>query len=324
MSISAYSYEADRAKRLIFGSYTFSFDDEHLIITDGKTEHYISWKEYEKFIPILTPCTMPFIKTGEIIEKDNTTVYRSVYEALEYMLNYNPERFDPSTTPCAMPFLMDGEIVRVPNSTVYTAVQNSLQNILANIFNSETTEIKLPYITDAKEIKLKTTTLFTSLNDLMTYIINTPQPTSAFDPNSTVCSVPFINDSSVIELRDSTVNESLKASLMKIIDFNSFMNTYNSFINVSYTSKEGEPKTIDKAVYEIKASMTKLNSLTFDGDSSVNSMTLGKTILTKEYLKSHVSEFVEIEKEGGIKFDPLGFIFDLANMDVFGVESGNE
>ncbi|KAI5544285.1 keratin-associated protein family [Trichomonas vaginalis G3] len=259
---------------------------------------------------------MSFIKNGEIIEKDNTTVYRSVYEALEYMLNYNPERFDPSTTPCAMPFIKDGEIVRVPNSTVYTAVQNSLQNILANIFNSETTEIKLPYITDAKEIKSKTTTLFTSLNDLMTYIINTPSPTSAFDPNSTVCSVPFINDSSLIELRDSTVNESLKASLMKIIDFNSFMNSYNSFINVSYTSKESEPKTIDKAVYEIKASMTKLNSLTFDGDSSVNSMTSGKTILTKEYLKSHVSEFAEIEKEGGIKFDPLGFIFDLANAGV--------
>ncbi|KAI5550398.1 phage tail repeat-like family [Trichomonas vaginalis G3] len=150
----------------------------------------------------------------------------------------------------------------------------------------------------------------------MTYIINTPQPTTAFDPNSTVCSVPFINDSSLIELRDSTVNESLKASLMKIIDFNSFMNTYNSFINVSYTSKEGKPKTIDKAVYEIKAPMTKLNSLTFDGDSFVNDITSGKTILTKEYLKSHVSEFVEIEKEGGIKFDPLNFIFSLANAGI--------
>ncbi|KAI5493661.1 phage tail repeat-like family, partial [Trichomonas vaginalis G3] len=103
---------------------------------------------------------------------------------------------------------------------------------------------------------------------------------------------------------------------MKIIDFNSFMNTYNSFINVSYASKEGEPKTIDKAVYEIKASTTKLNSLTFDGDSFVNDITSGKTILTKEYLKSHVSEFVEIEKEGGIKFDPLNFIFSLANAGV--------
>ncbi|KAI5534667.1 hypothetical protein TVAGG3_0400710, partial [Trichomonas vaginalis G3] len=150
----------------------------------------------------------------------------------------------------------------------------------------------------------------------MTYIINIPAPTIAFDPNSTVCSVPFINDSSLITLRDSTVNESLKASLMKIIDFNSFMNTYNSFINVSYASKEGEPKTIDKAVYEIKASTTKLNSLTFDGDSFVNDITSGKTILTKEYLKSHVSEFVEIEKEGGIKFDPLNFIFSLANAGV--------
>ncbi|KAI5493360.1 keratin-associated protein family [Trichomonas vaginalis G3] len=94
------------------------------------------------------------------------------------------------------------------------------------------------------------------------------------------------------------------------------MNTYNSFINVSYISKEGEPKTIDKAVYEIKASTTKLNSLTFDGDSFVNDITSGKTILTKEYLKSHVSEFVEIEKEGGIKFDPLNFIFNLANAGV--------
>ncbi|KAI5506761.1 keratin-associated protein family [Trichomonas vaginalis G3] len=150
----------------------------------------------------------------------------------------------------------------------------------------------------------------------MTYIINIPAPTTAFDPNSTVCSVPFINDSSLITLRDSTVNESLKASLMKIIDFNSFTNTYNSFINVSYASKEGEPKTIDKAVYEIKASTTKLNSLTFDGDSFVNDITSGKTILTKEYLKSHVSEFVEIEKEGGIKFDPLNFIFSLANAGV--------
>ncbi|KAI5517660.1 phage tail repeat-like family, partial [Trichomonas vaginalis G3] len=316
MTTAAYAYEADRAKRLYFGQYSLTLTDKYIVISDGNTEKYITWKDYEKFDPILTPCTMPFIVNGEVVMKNDTTVYRSVYEALEYMLNYNPERFDPSTTPCTMPFIKDGEIVRVPNSTVYTAVQNSLQNILANIFNSETTEIKLPYITDAKEIKSKTTILFTSLNDLMTYIINTPSPTTAFDPNTTVCSVPFINDSSVIALRDSTVNESLKASLMKIIDFNSFMNTYNSFINVSYTSKEGEPKTIDKAVYEIKASMTKFNSLTFDGDSSINSMTSGKTILTKEYLKSHVSEFVEIEKEGGIKFDPLGFIFDLANAGV--------
>ncbi|KAI5501528.1 organellar and viral DNA polymerase type B, partial [Trichomonas vaginalis G3] len=316
MSIAAYAYEADRAKRLYFGQYSLTLTDKYIVISDGNTEKYITWKDYEKFDPILTPCTMPFIKDGEVVMKNDTTVYKSVHEALEYMLNHNPERFDPSTTPCSMPFIKDGEIVRVPNSTVYTAAQNSLQNILANIFNSETTEIKLPYITDAKEIKSKTTTLFTSLNDLMTYIINTPSPTTAFDPNSTVCSVPFINDSSVIVLRDSTVNESLKASLMKIIDFNSFMNTYNSFINVSYTSKEGEPKTIDKAVYEIKAPMTKLNSLTFDGDSSVNSMTSGKTILTKEYLKSHVSEFVEIEKEGGIKFDPLNFIFSLANAGI--------
>ncbi|EAX93064.1 hypothetical protein TVAG_220390 [Trichomonas vaginalis G3] len=337
MSIAAYAYEADRAKRLYFGQYSLTLTDKYIVISDGNTEKYITWKDYEKFDPILTPCTMPFIVNGEVVMKNDTTVYKSVYEALEYMLNYNPEIFDPSTTPCAMPFIKDGEIVRVPDSTVYTAVQNSLQNILANIFNSETTEIKLPYITDAKEIKSKTTTLFTSLNDLMTYIINIPAPTTAFDPNSTVCSVPFIksqtdslspeglsdrsdqgeaHDSSLITLRDSTVNESLKASLMKIIDFNSFTNTYNSFINVSYASKEGEPKTIDKAVYEIKASTTKLNSLTFDGDSFVNDITSGKTILTKEYLKSHVSEFVEIEKEGGIKFDPLSFIFSLANAGI--------
>ncbi|KAI5485061.1 organellar and viral DNA polymerase type B [Trichomonas vaginalis G3] len=224
MSIAAYAYEADRAKHLYFGQYSLTLTDKYIVISDGNTEKYITWKDYEKFDPILTPCTMPFIVNGEVVMKNDTTVYKSVQEALEYMLNYNPERFDPSTTPCTMPFIKDGEIVRVPDSTVYTAVQNSLQNILANIFNSETTEIKLQYITDAKEIKSKTTTLFTSLNDLMTYIINIPAPTIAFDPNSTVCSVPFINDSSLITLRDSTVNESLKASLMKIIDFNSFMN----------------------------------------------------------------------------------------------------
>ncbi|KAI5511435.1 organellar and viral DNA polymerase type B, partial [Trichomonas vaginalis G3] len=180
MTIAAYAYEADRAKRLYFGQYSLTLTDKYIVISDGNTEKYITWKDYEKFDPILTPCTMPFIVNGEVVMKNDTTVYKSVYEALEYMLNYNPERFDPSTTPCAMPFIKDGEIVRVPDSTVYTAVQNSLQNILANIFNSETTEIKLPYITDAKEIKSKTTTLFTSLNDLMTYIINIPAPTTAF------------------------------------------------------------------------------------------------------------------------------------------------
>lgn len=189
-----------------------------------------------------------------------------------------------------------------------------------NIFNLEIIEIKLLYIIDVKEIKLKMIILFMLFNDLMIYIINIFVLIIVFDLNLMVCSVFFINDSLVIVLRDLIVNELLKVLLMKIIDFNLFMNIYNLFINVLYVFKEGELKIIDKVVYEIKVLMMKLNLLIFDGDSFVNDIILGKIILMKEYLKFYVSEFVEIEKEGGIKFDLLNFIFSLVNVGVSFVE----
>ncbi|KAI5504382.1 organellar and viral DNA polymerase type B [Trichomonas vaginalis G3] len=233
MSIAAYAYEADKAKRLYFGQYSLTLTDKYIVISDGNTEKYITWKDYEKFDPILTSCTMPFIENGEIVMKDNTTVSKSVRDILDYLLHLGPTGFDPYTTQCQ---------------------------------------------------------------------------------------VPFINDSAEIKLKTSTVDESIADSLTKLLDiimrFNTFKTTYETFkknyddfFKITYIEPTA-PQTPDYACLKINAARTQVRTLTFDGDNIVRGVTSGDTLLTKEYLKSHISDFVKIEQSGGGK-SWLGWLFDL-------------
>ncbi|KAI5545004.1 organellar and viral DNA polymerase type B [Trichomonas vaginalis G3] len=266
MSIAAYAYEADRAKRLYFGQYSLTLTDKYIVISDGNTEKYITWKDYEKFDPILTPCTMPFIVNGEVVMKNDTTVYRSVYEALESILNFNPSGFDTKTTPSTMPFIVNGEIVSKNNETVYKSVYAALNYMLhfnPSGFDPQITSCTMSFIVNGEIVMKNDTTVSKSVRDILDYLLHLG-PTG-FDPYTTQCQVPFINDSAEIKLKTSTVDEAIADSLTKLLDiimrFNTFKTTYETFkknyddfFKITYIEPSA-PQTPDYACLKIKLAM---------------------------------------------------------------------
>ncbi|KAI5483531.1 hypothetical protein TVAGG3_0898760, partial [Trichomonas vaginalis G3] len=258
--------------------------------------------------------------------KNDTTVYRSVYEALESILNFNPSGFDTKTTPSTMPFIVNGEIVSKNNETVYKSVYEALNYMLhfnPSGFDPQITSCTMPFIVNGEIVMKNDTTVSKSVRDILDYLLHLG-PTG-FDPYTTQCQVPFINDSAEIKLKTSTVDEAIADSLTKLLDiimrFNTFKTTYETFkknyddfFKITYIEPSA-PQTPDYACLKIKAARTQVRTLTFDGDNIVRDVTPGDTLLTKEYLKSHISDFVKVEQSGAGK-SWLGWLFTLFSSGV--------
>ncbi|KAI5497864.1 phage tail repeat-like family [Trichomonas vaginalis G3] len=181
----------------------------------------------------------------------------------------------------------------------------------------------MPFIENGEIVMKDNTTVSKSVRDILDYLLHL-DPTG-FDPYTTQCQVPFINDSAEIKLKTSTVDEAIADSLTKLLDiimrFNTFKTTYETFkknyddfFKITYIGPTA-PQTPDYACLKINAAWTQVRTLTFDGDNIVRGVTSGDTLLTKEYLKSHISDFVKVEQSGGGK-SWLGWLFDLFSAGV--------
>ncbi|EAY11339.1 hypothetical protein TVAG_344330 [Trichomonas vaginalis G3] len=110
-----------------------------------------------------------------------------------------------------------------------------------------------------------------------------------FDPRSTLFNIPMIENSH-LTFKEDTLYNALNAAFAYILGHEQVQNS-------------------GIAIYLDKVMLKKPLAFTEDGPKATGIVGDG-TLLTKEYLKSHISDFVKIEQSGGGK-SWLGWLFDL-------------
>ena len=118
-----------------------------------------------------------------------------------------------------------------------------------------------------------------------------------FDPKSTLFNIPFI-ENNVLTTREDTLYNALNTAFAYILGHEQIQNS-------------------GIAIYLDKVMLKKPLTFTEDGPKATGIAGDG-VILTKEYLKKHIDDFVERQDNKGQSFNPFSLIGDLVNAGITG------
>ncbi|EAX88488.1 hypothetical protein TVAG_209390 [Trichomonas vaginalis G3] len=118
-----------------------------------------------------------------------------------------------------------------------------------------------------------------------------------FDPKSTLFNIPFI-ENNVLTTREDTLYNALNIAFAYILGHEQIQNS-------------------GIAIYLDKVMLKKPLTFTEDGPKATGIAGDG-VILTKEYLKKHIDDFVERQDNKGQSFNPFSLIGDLVNAGITG------